>query len=237
MNFSTIQSAGQQPAQAPPSPKAAEVLASALQTARLKAHEYTKKSEVMEPAMPSTTVVHHSQNYCQSKGWARVAGVFEAMERRAKGERVISYREADIAARNNLLSQQVVIDQIMGPMEFFIMEDTAGVDCSVYELRRRWNYLLKDLKKGQEYKETKYDKQPQAQKDKCDAYIGKLEREMRDIKNHLFSIGLAMWPEEIEHGFHPNLCRPEYMTEDQYQEKLAKFDVQLHDWKDPNETN
>ena len=249
MNFSTIkQMAADKLQAAPPSEKAAEVLNKTMEQVRghYKPGEYNKQPEIPEPCLPKTSVAYHSQNYCQSKGWNRCNGVFEAIERRKKGERYLSYREADIAARNDLLGKKIVVDQLMCEFEFMIHEDIAGVDCSIYELRRRYNVLLAELrghqqthKRGLDYKKNLYDKQPQEQKDKCDSFMIGIEAkmkfvkdEMQDIEHHLAEIGLKMWPEEFEYGFHPNLTRPEYMSEEQYQTKLKSFEVLLVDPKE-----
>lgn len=181
----------------------------------LKKNEYTK-AETPSP-LQNKGVALYGKAYAEGKGWIVCASCFEAIERRSKGQRYLSYREADIAARNKLLDNEMVVSGLMSPMEFFICEDLAGLKDAAYELRAIFN-------RGIEYKRTKYATQTAAQKAKCDDY-------MKSIVDKLSKIGLPPWPEELKDGFHSTLCRPEYMTDEQYKAKVTQFDTLLVDWK------
>lgn len=165
---------------------------------RYKSDEYSKD-------LPVTFGIYYpfGKQHAEEHGWELVETVFKAMDLRRQGKKVLSYREADIAARGKLLDQQIIADALMSPLEQMLTEDDVCLPDSIYELRRLFN-------RGVQYKKTDYDKQPDAQKGKCDAYINKL---LGVFKQN----NLSPWPGEIHNGFHVELCRPEFMSEVQYQ--------------------
>lgn len=174
-------------------------------------NEYSRTQVLTEPSF----YWPHGMEYAKKHGWDLTPSVFESIQHRSEGRKFLSYREADIAGRGRLLEESMVVGTLLGPFENFLTEDIVGLKDSIYELRLIYN-------RGVEYRKKDYQRQPLVQKQKCDAYMASLEAIF--AKNRL-----SPWPEEKEQGFALGLCRPEYMTLDQYRAKNQQFETFLVD--------
>lgn len=126
----------------------------------------------------------------------------EALQKRSKGEKCITLREADIAARGKInLHSALVLAGIMDGLNFLV-EGVVGTPENPYELRARYN-------RGIQYKKEKFEQDTPA---KQQAAI----KIMKYLMLELNRASLPLWEREVTKGFCDSLLFPEFMTHDQY---------------------
>lgn len=165
------------------------------------------------PQQPSL-VFRHGFDYAQGQQWGVALNMQQALQARTQGMKMLSPREADLAARKKLdLSNALICKGMLDGLNF-LTEDIVGLKDNVFQLRFTYNWCLQ-YKKTEDYKTI-----PQERKDKG-------ERVMADILLKLEERQTPAWPEEITEGFPLEYCRPEYMTDDQYQGLSKKVAILL----------
>lgn len=163
----------------------------------------------------------YGKDYAAKYGIGLVPCMRHALDIRKSGKFVLTFREADIAARKQLPlgSPLLIASMVYSPgglnCQGLICEGIPGTDGNAFEFRNQFN-------KGHQFYETgKYNKAPQAQKEAAD-------KRMTSLKAWLSELGLPLWPEEIKNGVATELLKPEYMTWHQYteasQKKIFLFD-------------
>lgn len=144
-------------------------------------------------------------------GWTVANNLQTTLAYRRKGMKVVSVREGDTLARSKTdMSSEIFTEALMG--DSFSIEEPSliiegrlvGTVSNVFELRAMWNKGIR-LKKTQTYKDS-----DQKEKDRVAA-------KQQEIIRLLNEKCLPMWPFELEHGFHPELCKPECMTWQEYE--------------------
>lgn len=126
----------------------------------------------------------------------------EALQQRARGEKVLTLREADIAARGKVnLGSSLVLAGLSDGLNFLV-EGIVGVPDNPFELRYRYN-------RGIDYKRTKYAEDTPARQEAA-------RKIMKHLIYQLTQADLPPWPTEITEGFPGSFCYPEFMTKEQY---------------------
>lgn len=141
--------------------------------------------------------------FTEDSGWGSVDSLKQAFDMRTSGKKTLSFRECDILARSNIdISAGSSVEYFLMEMGCFMTEGVHGNSESGYELRARYNAGLKWIheKKGSVIQQV----------------MESAKERLLDIAGQLSSFGLNLWPEEVEHGFHADLLRPEWMTHTQY---------------------
>lgn len=141
--------------------------------------------------------------YALNFGWSIATCMNDALEKRHEGKKYLTVRECDIAWRSNY---DLGNDMIFEAMEMFgtmLTEGIVGEDGNPWELREYYNRGIAFMKNGGWDKSS-----PEKRK--------KAEDAIRDTTDSLSQLGLPATVNEISHGFHAALTRPEYMTEYQY---------------------
>jgi len=149
-------------------------------------------------------------------GWTVAKNLQTALAYRRKGMKVVSVREGDVLARSNTdMSSEIFTEALMGD-SFSIDEPSliiegrlVGTVSNVFELRSMWN-------KGVRYKRT------QTYKDSDQKEEERVEAKQQEIIKLLGEKNLSPWKFELEHGFHPELCKPECMTWAEYENAKRK---------------
>lgn len=163
----------------------------------------------------------YGREYANKYNITLVPCMRHALDTRKTGKFVLTFREADIAARKVLpLDSQILISSmVFSPgglnCQGMICEGIPGTEGNAFELRNQFS-------KGYNfYKTGKYEKAPEVQRKAAD-------QRMKSLKHWLAELGLPLWPEEIENGIATELLKPEFMTWHQYteasQKKIFLFD-------------
>ena len=143
-------------------------------------------------------------NRVVAMGWDLIKHLNEALRLRATGKKVLSFREADIAARSKMdLIDNSSLEYALLKMDCLLTEGVPGHDESGYELRRRYNNGLKWMKI----------------REKEGFLPGMREKgieRLSEIRSKLLAIGLDLWGHEVDTGFHADLLRPEWMSHTEY---------------------
>lgn len=165
----------------------------------------------------------YGKAHAEKHGFNVFGNLAAVMKRRVAGEKVVSLREADIAARCNLdltIAFPVLVDagrlldvglgDDVYASEFpILVEDLVGLPDSIYELRRLWN-------RGTAWNKNERHKHDDLTKQKADKTMGRLRRIFEQCL-------LPVWPEEEERGFHPELTKPEFQTFAQYEQSRNRI--------------
>lgn len=165
-------------------------------------------------AMPRIT------EYAASRGYQIVSSIKDALIARQRGERCLSIREADTAARGSL---QIDSPTVWAALSIFsetaaiILEDVAGAHDSVFELRAYYNRGILFFSSGKAA--TKTPEEVKRATDTMDKTLDMLDW-----------AGVPAWPEEIKKGFPVELCKPDFMTWAQYEERKRAGGKSDHDW-------
>ena len=147
---------------------------------------------------PSKELMHVAE-----KGWQLTKLLGDAIKRRNAGERVLSYREADIVARAKFdISDGSALSYGLMEMGLLLTEGVPGHAESGYELRRRYNTGIAWIK----------DRRGKV----LDGLLEKGIERLAEIRMSLKAIGLDLWEHEVDAGFHHDLTRPEWMSHTQY---------------------
>lgn len=149
--------------------------------------------------------------YAHGFGFKLVNQLNHALEHRARMEPILSLREADICYRAKIdLSVGTVLRRILNDsnMLYFIHERIYEEGQPAYNIYERRKYFNKGVAF---YKEGRYARASPEQKKKADDQFQKLKEE-------LIAWNLPAYPFEEQNGFAPFLLRPEFLSDEQYQE-------------------
>lgn len=145
-------------------------------------------------------IYERAKNYASLFKWSIENDLKSAILKRNSGAKVLTWREADIAARKKIdLNNKFFILGLSGS---FLYEDTPHLTDSIYMLRATYNRGL-DWVKNKRQSET-----PDKQK------IG--DDYLRGVYEKIELSGLRFWDEEKKNGFHQELLKPEYMTQNEF---------------------
>jgi len=184
-----------------------------------------------EPRQPNTPpyvkgevnpkLIEQPQIYSrQTKAYATKYGVKlalnleSALDDRAKGEITLTIREVDVAARLGIPLDRDFIHKALRAIGGMVIEGIPGEPDNPYFLRAYYNRGIKFKKKDDSGK-SDYDRAHPAKQEKADALLKEILQKLRGHQ-------LAAWPEEEANGFPLELCKPEYMTWDQFNKAQAQ---------------
>lgn len=172
-----------------------------------------KKGEA-DPSIiePTDIYCREALDYAAGYGYSLAASMKAALQRRNVGQKVVTARESDIAARNKLDLSGEMIKFAFFEMNCLLLEGTIGVKRSAWDLRREYN-------RGIAFKKTHYERSGTEKKEKAD-------EAMRKILIELQELSLPAWPHEISEGFPVELTKPEFMTFEQYNAAKNKTVIQ-----------
>lgn len=160
-----------------------------------------------QETLPMMEWMKYAYWHAQAQGFTVVPTLLEAMQDRVIGAKKISLREADIAARQKLDLKKPLI--LAALQDGLIVEGIVGLEGNVYELRARYN-------RGVIFKKQFYAQAPESQQKQA------LDL-MKLLLHQLAEQGVPAWEEEIREGFHESLCRPEYMTQAEYDREKVRY--------------
>lgn len=172
---------------------------------------------------PSYLALPRILEYAAARGYKVVPSIKEAIIGRQKAEQVLSIREADTAARGKAeLDSPLVWAAISTPLDkeaaIYILEDMAGAHDSVFELRAYYNRGLLFFSSGKAATKT-----PEEVQRARDTMIRTLDM--------LRWARVPAWDEEIDKGFPVEMCKPDFMTWTQYEERKKQPGQKSdHDW-------
>lgn len=126
----------------------------------------------------------------------------ESTRLRESGVMALTLRELDTAARGQMDLSNPLLRSCLLTNEYSIVEGILGEKNSGYDLRALYNRMVK-------YKKEKWHTFNEQRKEDA-------RKKMADVLTRLSRAGIPAWKEEIEHGFHADLCKPEFMTGEQY---------------------
>lgn len=128
-------------------------------------------------------------------------GLYVAISKRLSGERYLSPRELDVAARIKIdLSDSSLMDFALMEVGCTIIDGMIGDVPTSWNLRLRYNNGIAWVRRnGNKHKR----------------YSDAIEK-LDELSFHLTNKGLPLWKEEKESGFHEELLTPEYMTPEAY---------------------
>lgn len=145
-------------------------------------------------------IFERAKSYAFEFKWSIEVDLKTVMLKRNSGAKVLTWREADIAARKQLnLNNQFFIAGLVGA---FLHEDNPYVKESIYILRATYN-------RGIEWVRNKRDLEPPEKQKTGNDYL-------RGIYDKIQLSGLKLWDEEKKNGFHQELLKPEYMTQNEF---------------------
>jgi hypothetical protein len=158
---------------------------------------------------PQEVYLPYGKTHAAKFGVKVVLTLMQALELRRKKLAVVTSREADIAARLQIPLNSDFMHKGMQAIDGMFAEGIPGEKDNAYVLREFYNRGIK-FKKEFYHKATK-EKQETA------------DKAMRETLMKLTEIGLPAWPEEVENGFAVELCKPEFMSWDQYLEASKHY--------------
>lgn len=147
--------------------------------------------------------------YCKSFGVKVAQHLAEAMAERAGGERILSPREADIVTRGKFTLDNDFFWKSMEMSQGYIQEGEINFRLNPWEIRSRYN-------KGLHWKNTAREKSSAAQKLKGDTILS-------DLRLTLIAYKLPPYPAEGSLGFSRELCKPEFLSWEQYDAIRSQF--------------
>lgn len=158
---------------------------------------------------PLYMVNKRAKEYAAKYGYGLTMSLAEALKGRVNGIKVLSFREADVACRQDLkLDNEFLQAGIHNPAEaLIIVEDIAGLKDSVYELRAFYN-------RGVQFFSTGRSSHVELEA------VQRAKFAMHETLSKLKERGVPAWPEEEEKGFALELCKPDCMTWDQYRSRM-----------------
>lgn len=143
-----------------------------------------------------------AESYCASAGIQITQHLAEAMERRAAGEKVLSPREADIATRGRIgITSEFLWSSLKNG---YFQEGEVNFKMNPWELRTRYN-------NGLHWKKTARANASDDKKLRGDAML-------REITEKLEAFNLPLYPWEKENGIDRDLCKPEFLTWERYEQ-------------------
>lgn len=183
---------------------------------------YQKKEVDLTKPDAFEVYLPYGRAYAKQHNCEVMAGNIQyAMTARAQGKRVLTLREADIAARSKLdltLIFPVLVDATKMEMNMtddvvvqdkVLTEDLVGLPDSIYELRKLWN-------RGVTWNRNERHKHSELVHAKADKTMARLRKIFEQCL-------LPPWPEEEVAGFHVELTKPEYMSFTQYEEARKRM--------------
>jgi hypothetical protein len=187
--------------------------------------EVPYKKEEVTPYLsdPSYLAMPRITEFAASRGYSIVSSIKDALIARQAKKKCLSIREADTAARGELqIDSQRVWDVIStfsnNETGVLLLEDVAGAHDSVFELRAYYNRGIVFFSSGKS-------------KTKTPEELQRATAEMDKILDMLDWAGVPAWPEEVKNGFPVELCKPDFMTWSQYEERKKAGGKSDHDWE------
>lgn len=151
----------------------------------------------------------YGRRYVKEFGIQIALSLQQALEQRRRGLAVVTLREADIAARCKIPLSNEFLHKALQAIDGMIVEGTPGEKDNPYFLREFYN-------RGVKFKIESYHKALPEQQRKADAA-------MQEVLDKLEKMNLPAWPEEVIAGFKFDICKPEFMTWDQYREAAKHY--------------
>ncbi len=144
--------------------------------------------------------------YAEKYDWSLVSTVREALLGRACGRKVLSPREADVAARQKTdLNSLFLSEALLGNMHCYIMEGQPGRAADGKQGKDLW-YYRKRWNDGVRWRRMDRGDDSEQNTARADSLMG----EIQDMIEKQFN--LPMWLSEQTRGFDMELLKPEYMT-------------------------
>lgn len=145
-------------------------------------------------------IYERAKLYTVKFNWQIADDLKSAMIKRNSGGKYLSWREADIAARQEIdLNNKFFIVGLSGG---FLHEDIPQLKESIYLLRAAYN-------RGLVWVKTKRDQETLEKQKIGNEYL-------LSVYNKINDSGLKFWEEEKKQGFHQELLKPEYMTQNDF---------------------
>lgn len=172
---------------------------------------YAKSEAKINRLETQDNFLAYGRKYAESFHVKLALTLQQALELRQHGVAAITLREADIAARWKVNLDSKFIQDGIRKFDGLLTEGLPGEKDNPFALREFYNRGV-NFKKNGDY-------------DRADSNRRKIaDQAMADALSKLNSQDLPAWPEEIENGFNLELCKPEFMTWEQYRE-AAKTQV------------
>ncbi len=153
---------------------------------------------------PQEVYLPHGKKHAEKFGIKLVLNIEQALKLRRDGLAVLTIREADIAARQGVPLNSDFLHKALKAIDGMFSEGIPGERDNAYVLRESYN-------RGINFKRQFYHKVSQERKDIADKALILIVNRLTDIK-------LPPWPEEVYNGFATELCKPEWMSWEQYRE-------------------
>lgn len=180
-----------------------------------KALLYDEKRADLEQPVPghlaNKPYIVRAFKYVEKQGFIVVKTLKEALLRRDSLEKVVTFREADIALRSKLELNHDMIWASLAKFGGFLCEESQFLTDGVFELRARWN-------KGLEWKKAKRSASNQEQQKRGDKMLEDIEK----LLNHF---NFPLHDEEREEGFDKEFMKPEYLNWEQFHAAVAAHRV------------
>lgn len=160
------------------------------------------KGILTTPAIPGTAheaAITHAGKY----GFKVVNNLKEALIGRTNGEAVLSPREADTLARSDTKPILDFLQMALKDFGAFIVEGEPLMPANTWELRQRYN-------RGITWRNNERKRATVIQQEKGDARL-------IEIKQELANYRVPLYPHEEQNGIDRELCKPEYLTWEQFQ--------------------
>lgn len=164
-----------------------------------------------DPGRPEPQEVYlpYARQHASQFGVKIVATLRQALEFRRQKLAVLTIREADIAARSKIPLDSDFLHKALQAIDGIIIEGIPGEKENPYHLREFYN-------RGVAFRKQYYQAADKAKRETADKAMG-------DTLAKLAAAQLPAWPEEIEHGFVTELCKPEFMDWSQYRAAAANY--------------
>ena len=157
-----------------------------------------------------TPYVQRSIALVKSLGYSIGLNLRTVLESRAKGEKVVTYREADIMLRSNVNeSNHEFLLKSLVQFDSYMTEEDSSFSLNIFGLRARYN-------KGKAWVKQDIPNRTETQ------LITGITR-LQEIEQELEGMHLSFQPEEKETGFHQEFLKPEYMTWVQFENKMRNL--------------
>jgi hypothetical protein len=163
----------------------------------------TGEASINRPEQPEVYLPYGLQ-HAEKFGVKIVWTLLQALEMRRKKIAVITIREADIAARWQVPLDSDFMHKALQSIDGMIVEGIPGEKDNPFHLREFYN-------RGVKFKKEAYHRATKEQQAKADQAMAETLAKLSKIK-------LPAWPEEERDGFAMELCKPEFMTWEQYKE-------------------
>lgn len=175
---------------------------------------YINGEHNLQLSEPTQAYSLNAKRYAAKYGIKLALNMESALLERNKGEITMTIREVDISARLGIPLDKDFFHKALQAIGGMVVEGIPGEPDNPYYLRAFYNRGIKFKTANPHSRKSDYDHASPAKQERADAA-------MREILAKLETHKLTPWPEEIENGFPQELCKPEYMTWDQFYKAQA----------------